>query len=119
MLGIFDNNSSPARPNDLLREIGDVLLIQMRTVGRVEITEKPEITWDEPELDRLYERLAIEYELRDRDRALSRKLALISTTAETYLELLQNRQSIRLEWYIVILIVIEIVLIVYELFWQH
>ncbi|ACF14100.1 conserved hypothetical protein [Chloroherpeton thalassium ATCC 35110] len=126
--GVFDrierfaehlrSNSSPARPNDLLREIGDVLLIQARTVGRVEVTEKPEITWDEPELDRLYERLAVEYELRERDLALSRKLELISTTAETYLELLQNRQSIRVEWYIVSLIVIEIVLILYELFVQ-
>ena len=43
-----------------------------RMVGRVEVAEKPEIVWDDPRLDRLYERLATEYELRDRDRALSR-----------------------------------------------
>jgi len=84
-------------------------------VGRVEVTEKPEIVWDDPELDRLYERLATEYELRDRDRALSRKLDLISRTAETYLDLINARQTLRVEWYIVILIVMEIVLSLYEM----
>jgi len=108
----------PARGTELLRELGSVLMIQARTVGRVEVTEKPEITWDQPQLDRLYEHLAAEYELRDRDRALSRKLDLVSGTAETYLELLHNRRSIRVEWYIVLLIAVEIVLSLYELLRQ-
>ncbi|MBI4641638.1 MAG: RMD1 family protein [Candidatus Tectomicrobia bacterium] len=102
--------------HELLRQIGDVLLTQTRTVGRVEVAEKPEITWDQSDLDRLYERLRTEYELRDRDLALSRKLELISRTAGTLLDLLQNRQALRVEWYIVILILVEIVLIVYEIF---
>jgi uncharacterized Rmd1/YagE family protein len=109
----------PAREKELLRQIGDVLLIQTQTVGRVEVTEKPEITWDQPELDRLYERLAAEYELRDRDLALSRKLELVSRTAETYLNLLASRQNIRLEWYIIILIIVEIVLALYGFIAPH
>ncbi len=105
-----------ARNRDLLREIGNVLMIQARTVGRAGVVEKPEITWEHPDLDRLYERLAVEYELRERDLALGRKLEVIANTAETYLDLLHNRRSLRVEWYIVILIVVEIVLSVYELF---
>ena len=101
--------------NEILGEIGNALLIQARTVGRVEITEKPEIVWDEVELDRLYERLATEYELRDRDVALARKLDLISRTAETYLDLVNHRQALRVEWYIVILIVAEIVLSLWQI----
>jgi uncharacterized Rmd1/YagE family protein len=98
----------------LLAEIGDALLIQARTVGRAEVSEKPEITWDRPELDRLYERLASEYELRDRDIALSRKLDVIATTVQTTLDLMQHRQAIRVEWYIVALIVAEIALGLYQ-----
>lgn len=98
------------RDRELLREIGDVLLAQTKMVGRVEAAEKPEITWDHPEFDRLYERLAVEYELRDRDKALTRKLEVVSDTAHTHLELLYNRRTLRVEWYIVILIVFEIVL---------
>jgi uncharacterized Rmd1/YagE family protein len=90
--------------------------VQTQTVGRVEVTEKPEITWDRPDLDRLYERLSLEYELRDRDRALTRKLEFISDTAQIYLDLLDAQKSLRLEWYIVILILVEIVLIVYDIF---
>ena len=45
------------RRRSLLSRISDVLSIQARTVGRVEVSEKPELTWDRPDLDRLYERL--------------------------------------------------------------
>lgn len=99
---------------DLLREIGEVLATQARMVGRVEVTEKPESAWDALELDRLYEKLATEYELRDRDLALSRKLDVVAETAHTQLELLYNRRTLRVEWYIVILIVFEIVLTLVE-----
>lgn len=119
LAGHLQKGARIARNRDLLREIGDVLIIQARTVGRAEVVEKPEITWDHPDLDRLYERLATEYELRDRDRALGRKLEVIANTAETYLDLLQNRQGLRVEWYIVILILVEIVLSLYELFIAH
>jgi uncharacterized Rmd1/YagE family protein len=101
---------------ELLRHIGGTLLIQHTTVGRVEIDEKPEILWEQPELERLYVRLEDEYELRERHVALERKLDLISRTAETLLDLMQHKRSLRVEWYIVILIVIEILLTLYEIY---
>ena len=103
----------------LLRHIGRTLAVQHMMVGRVEIEEKPEILWDHPELERLYLRLEDEYELRERHLALGQKLQLISRTAETLLELLQAKRSLRVEWYIVILIVVEILLYVYEMFVRH
>jgi len=106
---------SSARRGQLLSEIGNVLLIESRTVGRIQITEKPDLTWDNVELDRLYERLESDLELRERDLALSRKLALISRISELYLNLLHSRQGLRVEWYIVILILVEIVLSLYAL----
>lgn len=99
----------------LLEHIGDVLSIQGKMVGRVEVTEKPELLWEEPQFERFYARLADEYELVERHRALERKLDLVSKTAETLLDLLQNKRSLRVEWYIVILIVVEILLTVYQM----
>ena len=104
-----------ARSKELLRHIGDVLLMQQKMVGRVETGEKPELLWDHPELERLYLRLAEEYELRDRDRALDRKLDVISRTVETLIGLVQTRSSLRVEWYIVLLIVAELLLTTYPL----
>ncbi len=105
----------PRSSKALLKELGDVLLIQSRMVGRAEISEKPDITWERPELDRLYERLAAEFELRDREQALTRKLQLIQIAAQTYLDLINGQRTLRVEWYIVILILAEIVLFLYEL----
>lgn len=110
-------NQGARRPKDreLLRQIGGTLLIQHKMVGIVEVGEKPDPLWERPDLERLYLRLEDEYELRERLLALERKLALVSRTAETALELMQHDSSHRVEWYIVALIVVEILLSVYEL----
>lgn len=102
----------------LMRQIGDVLHMQHRMVGRVETGETPELLWDHPELERLYLRLSEEYELRERSRALDRKLDVISRTAETLLGLIQNRTSLRVEWYILALILAELALSLYPLIWR-
>jgi uncharacterized Rmd1/YagE family protein len=100
----------------LVRQIGELLLTQHRMVGRVAVEDKPDVLWDRPELERLYARLADEYELLERSRAIDRKLTLLSETARTLLDLVQNQRSVRLEWYIIGLIFIEILLSLYELF---
>ena len=101
-----------------MRYIGSTLLIQQRMVGRVEVAEKPDLLWDQPDLERLYIRLQNEYELKERHLALERKLSLIAQTAQTLLDILRNKRSHRVEWYIVILIVLEIMLTLYQMFFR-
>jgi len=103
----------------LLQHIGDVLAMQQQMVGRVETGEKPELVWEHPELDRFYTRLADEYELRERGRAIDRKLDIVSRTVETLLSLEQTRSSLRVEWYIVGLIVAELAIALYSLLPRH
>ncbi|MDL2283738.1 RMD1 family protein [Oxalobacter sp. OttesenSCG-928-P03] len=101
---------------ELLQSIGAMLLSEHLMVGRVNIPEKPEVLWENPALQGLYSRLEDEFEILERHVAMERKLNLISRTAETLLDLLNNRHSIRLEWYIIILIAVEIVLSLYSIF---
>ncbi len=115
-VGLKRRGTGGQRGRELLRHIGGTLLIQHKMVGRVEVAEKPDILWERPELERLYLRLSDEYELHERHLALERKLELISRTAGTLLDLLQTQRSLRVEWYIVILIVLEILITLYELF---
>jgi uncharacterized Rmd1/YagE family protein len=82
-------------------------------VGGVEVREKPDLLWEIPALEHFYLRLEREYELRERATSVERKLGLISRTAETALDLLQQRSARRVEWYVVALIVVEIMLTVY------
>lgn len=107
------------RARELLRHIGDTLMIHAKMIGRAEVTDKPELLWEHPALERLYAHLENEFELTERHEALERKLDLISRTAETLLGLLHTQRSLRVEWYIVILIVCEILLTLYELFFSH
>ena len=100
----------------LLRHIGRALLDELKMVARAEVTDRPELIWDHPDLKQLYLRLEDEFELQERATILDRKLELISRTVETVLELLQKRRSVRVEWYIVMLIVIELALTLYQLF---
>ncbi|NJL44927.1 MAG: RMD1 family protein [Leptolyngbyaceae cyanobacterium SM2_3_12] len=102
----------------LLKQIGQTLMIQHKIVGRVEIVDKPELLWEYPELDLLYQRLEDEYEIRERHTALERKLDLVSRTAETVLDLQRQSTGLRLEVYVVLLIVVEVLLSLYELFIQ-
>ena len=99
-----------SQANRLLQQIGAVLLTQHRTVGRPEPGEKPEVLRDHPELERFYARLADEYELIERERALERQLALIDKTIGTLFDLVQDQRSVRLERYVIGLIGSEILL---------
>lgn len=104
---------------ELARHLGAMLLSEQLIIGRVAVEEKPELLWERPDLEGLYIRLEDEFELKERHIALRHKVELIAHTAQTLVQLQQTRRSLRLELYIVILIVIEIVLMLYELFfWQ-
>jgi len=51
-----------------------------------------------------------------RARAIGQKLEVIRETADTMADLLSTRTSHRLEWYIIILILVEVLLGLYDRF---
>lgn len=105
-----------SRSAELQKMIGSMLLVESRMVGRAAITDKPEVLWDNPALEALFAKVEDEFEIRLRDAALERKLSLIARTAQTVAQMLTAKHSLRVEWYIVILILVEILLTLYELF---
>jgi uncharacterized Rmd1/YagE family protein len=98
------------RGQDLLQQIGEALLIQQRLAGRVELADRPDVLWDPPELERMWGKLTDEYDLGPRARAIGQRLEVIRETADTMADLLSTRTSHRLEWYIIILICLELVI---------
>ncbi|HEX8961694.1 MAG TPA: RMD1 family protein [Rhodocyclaceae bacterium] len=99
----------------LLSKIGHLLLIAHRMVGRAAVGDKPETLWEHPELGGFFAILEDEFELAERQSALDRKLSLISETAQTLADVWDNRQLRKLEWYVIALILFEIVLSLFEL----
>lgn len=105
---LAERGRTPRRRKGILRLIGNALLVQQHVAGRVAIAEKPDALWEKPELERLYSRLKDEYELNERLEMLERKLSVISGTANALTDIIDTRRSLRLEWVIVVLIVMEV-----------
>jgi len=101
---------------NLLKLMGNALLVQHRLSGRVAVGEKPDVLWDRPDLERLYARLEDEYELSERVETLNRKLAVIADTATTLADIIDTKRSLRLEIVVVFLIAFEIVITFYEIY---
>jgi uncharacterized Rmd1/YagE family protein len=101
---------------DLLKLMGNALLVQHRVSGRVAVGEKPDVLWDRPDLERLYARLEDEYELSERVETLNRKLSVIADTATTLADIIDTKRSLRLEIIVVFLIAFEIVITFYEIY---
>jgi uncharacterized Rmd1/YagE family protein len=112
---LADRGRTPAGRRTMLKHVGNALLVQHRVSGRVAVAEKPDALWDRPDLERLYARLEDEYELNERLDALNRKLAVIAETAKALTDLIDTQRSLRLEFIIVVLIVFEIVITVYQM----
>jgi uncharacterized Rmd1/YagE family protein len=112
---LAEKGRTPGERTAILKYIGNALLVQHRVSGRVAVADKPDAVWDRPDLERLYARLQEEYELRERADALTRKLKVISDTAEVLTDMIDTRRSLRLEFIIVLLIVFEIMLSLFQL----
>ena len=106
----------PFRRRAMLRLIGQALLAQHRVSGRVAVEEKPDVLWDRPDLERLYSRLEDEYELKERGQALKHKLDVIVETANALTDIIDANRGMRLEVTIAALIVLELVVAIYQIF---
>lgn len=77
--------------------------------------DTPDLVWDDTELCDFYKDLLEEYEIETRHKQLTYKLDIIMQHTEFILHFLEARSSFWLEVTIVVLIVIEILLFVYEI----
>jgi required for meiotic nuclear division protein 1 len=120
-LHLATRGQAPGGRRAMIRMIGSALLVEHRVSGRVAVGEKPDLLWDRPDLERLYARLETEYELDERAEVLNRKLGLIGQTARLMTDLIDTERSLRLEAAIVILIVAEIALTLFQIArgWGH
>ncbi|MGE5158286.1 MAG: RMD1 family protein [Gemmatimonas sp.] len=104
---------------DLLKLLGNALLVQHRLSGRVAVSDKPDVLWDRPDLERLYSRLEDEYELSERAETMNRKLEVIADTATTLSDIIDTKRALRLEIIVVVLIAFEILITFYEIYTRH
>lgn len=103
----------------LIKTLGGALAIQNAMLSRIRLDDKPDILWDLPELEKLYHLLVNDYEIEDRQQVLEGRLKMITDTVSFNTNILDYISSHRVEWYITLLIVVEIFLTLYEMFIKH
>jgi uncharacterized Rmd1/YagE family protein len=115
---LAQNGKLPRNRHDILKLIGESLIVSHRMAARVAVDDKPDILWDRVDLERLYSRMEDEYELKERATTLADKVETVQNTANVLTDLIDAQRSYRLEITIVILIAVEIGIAVFDLFFR-
>jgi uncharacterized Rmd1/YagE family protein len=98
---------------EVLRAVGFVLEVRQEVLANLTLFDKPPETWESEVLDRLDTQLYDFFDLEERLSAINQKMIYFSEMNSTLLNLLNHRKSVRLEWIIIILILIEVLFFVF------
>ena len=102
--------SVPLRTRRLHQFIGQAIGTRNEVFTVLTLLDKPDATWDDPALDRIYDDLRAEFDLIDRFGALEQKLRSVQEALELVLDVARDRRMWLLELFIGMLIVLEVVL---------
>lgn len=95
--------------NKLKRFIGKILNIKNKISENLYIFDSPDITWEDEKLNRLNLDLKQTFDLKDRYQLIHDRIDIIKENLELFKDIMDHKESSRLEWIIIILIVIEVV----------
>jgi uncharacterized Rmd1/YagE family protein len=94
---------------EIVQTIGFTMHIRETILAQLSLFDDPPETWQSETLSRLFEQLNQSFDIRNRLHSLQAKLEYLADLNLILTDLLQHRQSQRLEWIVVILIVIEVI----------
>ena len=103
---------------DLLRFIGRTLNIKNSIIDNLYIFDAPDIVWEDELLGKIDEGLKRTFDLKMRYRDVDYRLKIVQENLTMFTDLLQNRESTRLEWIIIVLILIEVAHVLKEWFFK-
>lgn len=114
ILETFAKKSFFMRLKPTIRELVQVMEARFEALSDIMILEKPELTWEDPLLDQLYEELRKIYEIDDRFRAIDTMLENILETGQIVSDLASTSREMILEILILLLIAFELILTIIE-----
>jgi uncharacterized Rmd1/YagE family protein len=109
-LSLQGNLKLPHR--EVLRIVGFAMEVRAAVLDNLTLFDDPPDTWESESLAHLDSALYDQFDLEERLGAIKEKLAYLQDAGATFLGLLDTRKNHRLEWIIILLILIEIVLFI-------
>jgi len=114
---VQDLASGRITPSDtkISRLAGRILSFRIDTVAYIQLLDKPDAAWDNLEAEEMYGRLAQFFELHDRYEKIQAKSAVLMDLTEVVTTYAHHHRGMRLEWAIILLIVFEIALSLFQM----
>lgn len=95
---------------------GRILSFRLDTVAYIQLLDKPDATWDNPDAEAFYGKLAQFFELQDRYDKIQAKSGVLMDLTEVVTTYAHHHRGARLEWAVILLIVVEVILSLLDLF---
>lgn len=102
------NGSLDIKGKKLKKYIGKVLNIKNKISEYLYIFDTPDIAWEDESLNQLNVAVRKMFDLRDRHASIHQQLNIIQENLDLFKELMFHKESSKLEWIIIILIVLEV-----------
>jgi uncharacterized Rmd1/YagE family protein len=103
-------------PDERMAKLASMILsLQYTSLSHVMVLDKPEVTWENVDADRLYAKLANMFELTQRYHEIEHKSKTLLDVTQVFSTLSHARRSARLEIVVIVLIFIEVVIYVADL----
>lgn len=99
---------------DLMQFAGSIAKERFDILNQLYLLDKPDIAWDDSELESLYNQLSTQLELKNRFDVIEYKIAHLKESVELATNLVNQKSSEFLEWIIIWLIVVEVLFSINE-----
>jgi uncharacterized Rmd1/YagE family protein len=106
----------PVRTRPLVRFIGEAINNRNEVLSVLHLLDKPDATWEDSAMDRIYDDLRTEFDLADRYAALELKLRSVQEALELVVDVARDRRLLLLEVAVAILILVEILLPLFHIY---
>jgi uncharacterized Rmd1/YagE family protein len=105
-----ETGTVPLRTKPLIRFIGEAIANRNEVLSVLHLLDKPDATWEDPAMDRIYDDLRMEFDLADRYAALESKLRSVQEALELVVDVARDRRLLLLEFAVALLILVEVLL---------
>ncbi|MCS6832124.1 MAG: RMD1 family protein [Flammeovirgaceae bacterium] len=103
---------------ELMKFIGKTLNVKNSIVDDLYILDDPSVVWDDESLEILNKNLKELFDIIPRFKDLDYRLRIVEENLKLFSDTLNHRESSRLEWIIIILILIEVINVFWHQFFQ-
>ncbi len=105
----------PFRQRELTKKVGFALAVEHELAYTLSAFDDPAIVWDGGKrIEELYRGLKRQFDLEDRIRIIEQKVSLISRSSMFIIARLEGQRATTLEWIIILLILVEILIVIFE-----